>query len=159
MRSAADDYLEIPDILREVPPEKFRQIVETLMGVPYRTGHLSWESQFDEEVRRPTGNGKVDLLFSTDWQPWGDLQERRDSGSHELYMLYVGTANDTKVLRDGKRVPTRELWKAALARATPAPTFRRTTTLRAAAVAGTIVLRRVIVRIGEAVVDYWREGD
>lgn len=157
MQSTSSAPVEIPDILREVPPEKFRQVVDALMGQEYRTTHLSEEAQIDEELRRPTGNRKVELLFTTGWVP--DDQLRRGGAPVPLHVLYVGSANNSKIRQDGRSVPARQLWEDVLAGSGSLPVLTRTATLRAATVAGVMVLRRVVVEVGQAVIDYFREGE
>lgn len=48
-----EKHVEVPEILREIPPEKFRQVVETLMGV----GVPVWapELREDRSTKRRSG--------------------------------------------------------------------------------------------------------
>lgn len=113
----------IPDVLRRVPPEDFREIIEVLLGGPAKNGSLGSEVQVideptEEQKQQPhtkLPKGKIALPFvkdrfkvETDWLS----RDARDRTSHA--MLYLGAAMDSKMLDDGKPVDCRERWHQAI---------------------------------------------
>ena len=94
---------DIPQILIDVPPEKFRELLELLLGGPLQhqsssIGHEVIDSPTDEHKAQPhvtLAGGKImlrnersELLFRTAWH--SSRQLRRDDDLDMTRIMYMG---------------------------------------------------------------------
>ena len=113
----------IPQILRDIPPERFRELVEAILGAPLK--RVSSGSRY-EVIEKPTdeqrrqenvelAGGKIMLLhrrerlhFETDWTPRGEVSKFALS---DAQMAYLGAVADSRFLSSGKEVLSADRWK------------------------------------------------
>lgn len=117
---------EIPQVLREIPPEKFRELIETLLGAPLQ--HQSSgsrrevvENPTEEQLRLPHDNlmgGKImlrhrrELLFETDWLPLGS-----EFALSVARVTYLGAMSGSRFkMGDGTEVECSDRWAEIVGR-------------------------------------------
>ena len=111
--SNAGETPEIPRVLREIPPEKFRELIEALLGGPLQhqtsgSRREVVENPSDDQRRLPndalTSNRILlrhcheSLLFETDWRPLDDV---RESAISAVQATYVGAAMESRFMSAG----------------------------------------------------------
>ena len=114
--------VHIPRILREISPEKFRELIETLLGAPLQ--NQSWgmsretvENPTEEQLQLPHDRlsrgillrhlrGK--LLFETDWLPPGSISEFARSVAQVTYLGAMSGSRFQKA--DGTEVECSDEW-------------------------------------------------
>ena len=125
---------EIPQILRELPPQKFRELIETLLGGPLKRQSSGSrkevvENPTDEQLRLPhsrlMGNKimihhrQQELHFETDWLLPGEVSDFANSVAQ---VTYLGAMADGRFqMEDGTEVPCADRWAEIVAEEEGAP--------------------------------------
>ncbi len=128
------DKEEIPQILREVPPEKFRELIEALLGLPMAGSSSGGRNEIldnpTEEERNDNrnivlGNGRVmtprqerRLRFSTGWLG----REQRSGARSNVGMvtaMYLGAASNSRFKSKGEEKLCKEEWSRMATLAEP----------------------------------------
>ena len=130
-KAVSERRVEIPRILRDIPPGKFRELIETLLGGPLQHYSLG---QRNEVVENPTaeqlqqdhiplpGNRIMILhrrrkaLFETDWLPPASFSAFSDSLTP---VVYLGAALGGSYLSGGTVVVCSVKWKEITERDRP----------------------------------------
>lgn len=118
-----DETLQIPQILREIPPKKFRELIDTLLGGPLQhqtSGSRKEvvENPTEEQLRLPNSElmgGKImlhhrreKLLFETDWLPPGSVSKFARSVAQ---VTYLGAASDSWFKHGDGKISCAERWR------------------------------------------------
>ena len=114
----------IPQILREIPPKKFRELIETLLGGPLQQQTAGSRRRTiedpTEEQRRTLSDGGImlpdqrceKLLFETDWLPADRVSEFARSIAQ---VAYLGAMSDSRFQRnDGTEESCADAWEELL---------------------------------------------
>ena len=114
---------EIPQVLREIPPEKFRALIEALLGAPLHSQsagsrHEVIENPSEEQRRQEhvqlAGNKimlshrREKLHFETDWI---SADGRSDFALSAAQIMYLGAASGSRFQSDGTEVSCADRWK------------------------------------------------
>ena len=114
---------KIPQILREIPPEKLRALIEALLGAPLHSQsagsrHEVIENPTDEQRRQEhvglAGNRimlphrREKLHFETDWTPADSVSDFALSAAQ---ITYLGAVSESRFLSDGTEVSCTDRWK------------------------------------------------
>ena len=113
---------DIPQVLREIPPEKFRELIDTLLGAPlqHQSSSLRREILDDssheqrEQPHTKLAGGRIathrhrsEIYFRTKWQELTGLRPGLDS---EVRMMYLGAATDSRYRSDGEIRQCKDAW-------------------------------------------------
>ena len=131
---------DIPQVLVDIPPEKFRELIEALLGGPLQEQSSSIrreviDSPTDEHKAQPhieLADGKImlfrhcaELQFRTAWHPTDELRRHHDLSM--VRMMYMGAATDSRFLHEGSEVKCMDKWSelrsSTQCKGTTAPTW------------------------------------
>ena len=122
----------IPQILKDIPPEKFRELIEELLGGPlqHQSSSIGCEvidDPSDEQRKQPhieLSHGRImiphhraELHFRTGWH---DASELRGDDDANVRLMYMGTATDSRFLSQGEEKTCKDRWTELLETAEPA---------------------------------------
>ena len=114
---------KIPQILREIPPEKFRALIEALLGAPLHSQsagsrHEVIENPTDEQRQQEhvelagdrimLSHRREKLHFETDWTPADSISDFALSAAQ---ITYLGAASRSRFRSGGTEVSCAERWK------------------------------------------------
>ena len=121
------DNKKIPQILRDIPPEKFRALIEALLGGPLQhqtsgSRREVVENPTEDQLRLPhaelMGNKimlfhrREKLVFETDWLPSDSVS---DFARSIAQTTYLGAMSSSRfLLKDGTEVACADRWAEML---------------------------------------------
>ena len=157
----------IPQILRDIPPEKFRELIETLMGAPLETQNFGSrreviENPTDEQKQEPhnalagdkimTRRRREHLRFGTDWLP----QEKVTGFAFSTAQItYLGAMAESRFrMKDSSEVACSDRWTEMLESESPGSDWRWPSWVRSLSTAASETgVKAVVKAIIEKMVD------
>lgn len=124
---------EIPQILREIPPKKFRELIETLLGGPLKRQSSGSrkevvENPTEEQLRLPHSrligdkimihHRQQELHFETDWLSPDDVSDFANSVAQVTYLCAM--ADGRFQMGDGTEEVCADRWAEIVAGESPA---------------------------------------